>query len=220
MLMLCSGLNLAAHSASGADDSWVDLLGENYRELWRGYKHEAWPAGWVLADGVLSRTEAGDDLMTVADYSDFELRFEWKISPGGNSGVLYRVTPGDEAAYFSGPEYQILDNKADPVGSTSNTSAGSLYALYAPSCDVAHPAGQWNTARLLVRGNRVEHCLNGRKVVDCEIGSDDWNQRVADSKFAEWPKFAKNRAGHIALQEHGAPVWYRKLRIRNLPPNP
>jgi len=217
VLVLCSGLSLAAHSASIADDSCVELLGENYRELWRGYKDAAWPPGWVVADGVLSRAAGGDDLMTVATYADFVLHFEWKISPGGNSGVLYRVSLGDEAAYFSGPEYQILDNTSDPVGSTSNTSAGSLYALYAPSRrDVARPAGEWNTACLSVRGNHVEHWLNGHKIVNCKIGSDDWNERVAGSKFAKWPKFAKNREGHIVLQDHGDLVWYRNIRIRRL----
>lgn len=219
VLSLCLSLILAANSASGADDLCVELLGENYRELWRGYKDAAWPPGWEVTDGVLSRTAEGEDLMTVEAYADFVLHFEWKISPGGNSGVLYRVSAGDGEAYFSGPEYQILDNQAGAVGSTSDTSAGSLYALYAPRRDVALPAGEWNSACISVRGNHVEHWLNGQKIVDCEMGSTDWNKRVSTSKFAEWPQFAKKREGHIVLQEHGAPVWYRKIWIRSLAPN-
>lgn len=203
-----------------ADEPWVDLLGENHRQLWRGYKAESWPPGWEVADGVLTRTAGGEDLMTVAEYGDFDLRFEWRISEGGNSGVLYRVSTGDEAAYFSGPEYQLLDNKADSVGSTSSTSAGSLYALYAPPEDVTRPVGEWNKGRIVVRGRHVEHWLNGQPVVECELESEDWKGRVAASKFKDWPKFGRNRAGHIALQEHGSPVAFRQVRIRALTEKP
>lgn len=213
-------ISLAVQSTSIADDSYVELLGENYQEMWRGYKDAAWPAGWVLADGVLSRTEKSDDLITVATYADFVLELEWKISSKGNSGILYRVSTGDDAPYYSGPEYQILDSEPFSIDSTSPQSSGSLYGLYAPSRDVVRPVGEWNTARILLQGNHVEHWLNGQKIVDCEIGSDDWNERMKDSKFIDWPKFAKNREGHIALQEHGNQVSYRKIRIRKLKPKP
>jgi 3-keto-disaccharide hydrolase len=202
--------------ASIADNSWINLLGEDSRELWRGYKGETWPAGWELCDGVLSRTAGGDDLMTKAVYNDFDLRLEWKISPGGNSGVMYHVSTGDDAPYYTGPEYQILDNQGHPDGGKSETSAGSLYALYSPPKDFTCPVGRWNTARIVVCGNRVEHWLNGHKVVDCRVGNDDWNQRVAKSKFADWPKFAQNHEGYIVLQDHDAPVWFRNIFIRDL----
>lgn len=207
---------LIAGRASIADDSWTNLLGENSRELWRGYKGESWPAGWELADGVLSRTAGGDDLMTKAMYNDFDLRFEWKISPGGNSGVMYHVSTGDDAPYYTGPEYQILDNQGHPDGEKTETSSGSLYALYSPPKDYTRPVGRWNTARIVVCGNCVEQWLNGHRVVACRVGCDDWNQRVAKSKFADWPKFAQNHAGYIALQDHGAPVWFRNICIRDL----
>jgi hypothetical protein len=213
-ICLCSG------QASRADEPWVDLLGDDYRQHWQGYKTESWPQGWEVADGVLSRTEGGDDLMSTKAYNDFEFRFEWKISPGGNSGVMYHVSPGDDAPYFTGPEYQILDNAGHVDGGDKRMSAGSLYALYASERDVTKPVGEWNTARIVVRGNHVEHWLNGHKVVDCRVGSDDWKDRVAASKFVDWPKFAQNHEGTIALQDHDAPVWFRKLRIRELAEKP
>jgi hypothetical protein len=215
--MVCVlALSLVADSAEGADQPWEKLLGDGYQELWRGYKDAAWPQGWVVENGVLTRAKSGDDLMTVAVYADFVLRLEWKISPGGNSGIMYRVSTGDDASYFSGPEFQVLDNVEHRDGKESLTSTGSLYALYAPEHDVVRPVGQWNSTQIVARGNHVEHCLNSCKIVDCEIGSDDWNELVKNSKFAEWPKFGKNREGHIALQDHGDMVWYRNIRIRRL----
>ena len=213
-------LSLAAHSAEVADEPWEQLLGDDSQELWRGYKDAAWPQGWVVENGVLTRAKSGDDLMTVAVYADFVLRLEWKISPGGNSGILYRVTTGDNAPYLTGPEYQVLDDGEHRDGKKAITSSGSLYALYAPEHDVVRPVGEWNSTRIVVRGNHVKHFLNDKKIVDCKIGSDDWNERVKNSKFATWPKFAKNREGHIALQDHGDLVWYRNIRIRRLASEP
>jgi len=207
---------LAAGLAVAGEEGFVSLLEGDVRAHWRGYGDKNWPSGWVLEDGVLHRADKGGDIMTTDAYADFELRLEWKISPGGNSGIIYRASTGDSAAYFSGPEYQILDNKGHPNGKNAKTSAASLYALYAPTSDVSKPAGEWNKARIVVLGNHVEHWLNDQKVVEYELGSDDWKRRVADSKFAEWPKFGKNRQGHIALQDHGDLVWYRNIRIRRL----
>ncbi len=199
-----------------SDQTYQPLLGEGYEKLWRGYKDPAWPSGWKVEYGVLSRVGGGDDLITVEKFADFELELEWKISSGGNSGVMYRVSTGDKAAYFSGPEFQILDDAAHHDGKVASTSAGALYALYAPSEQAVLPAGEWNHSRIVVRGNHIEHWLNGKQIVSAEIGSEDWQRQLKKSKFADWPKFAKNREGHIALQDHGNPVWYQDIRIRRL----
>lgn len=218
LLLLTCGLwlNLSAYAQEPADESWEQLLSDNYQDLWRGYKDAGWPQGWSVEEGVLSRPEGGDDLMTVATYGDFILELEWKISPGGNSGIMYRVSTGDDAPYLTGPEFQILDDSEHSDGEQVSTSAGSLYGLYARENDVSKPAGEWNLARIVVRGDRVEHWLNNKKVVECQVGSDDWNKRVKGSKFAKWEKFGKNREGHIALQDHNDPVWYRNIRVRRL----
>jgi len=180
---------------------------------WRQYKKNEAPTGWSVEDGTLVRTGRGGDLMTVDQYGDYELRFDWKISRGGNSGVIYRVRTGDKASYFSGPEYQVLDDKGKDQ---SKTSSGSLYALYAPKAKEIRPAGEWNTARIVLKGNHGEHWLNGKKVVEFEIGSDDWNKRIAKSKFSKWKQFATVKKGHICLQDHGNKVSYRNVRIKPL----
>jgi hypothetical protein len=203
--------------AKKREQGFTKLLQGDKEKTWVGYNKEAgWPEGWELADGVLYRKSGGGDLQTVEEFQDFDLRFGWKVSEGGNSGVMYRVSREKGPAYETGPEYQVLDNAKHQDGKNPLTSSGSLYGLYAAGEDVVKPAGEWNTARIVVRGNHVRHFLNGKKVVDAEIGSDDWNKRLAASKFASWPKFAKNERGFIVLQDHGDEVWFRNLRIKKL----
>src|SRR5690606_9259833 len=137
----------------------------------------------------------------VKQYENFKLELEWKISEGGNSGIFYgvREIPGQEVAYENSIEMQILDNERHQDGQNPDTSAGSCYALYPPSEDVTRPVGEYNEVRLVVDGGHVEHWLNGVKIVEYVIGSDDWNERIANSKFAEWEHFARYRKGHIGL---------------------
>lgn len=183
---------------------------------WRGYKKDTCPDGWQVVDGALTRVKGGGDLVTVETFDDFELSIDWRIAPRGNSGIMYRVAETEGASYMTGPEYQILDHAGHGDGRNTLTSAASCYGLYAPMKDVAKPAGQWNRARIIARGNHVEHWLNGEKVVEYEIASDDWNQRVARSKFKAWPQFAKVPKGHLCLQDHGDRVEYKNIKIRVL----
>ena len=181
---------------------------------WRGYATETPPAGWKAADGELVREGAGGDLMTVDQYADFELRLDWKVTRNGNSGIMFRVRTGDEFSYLSGPEYQVLDNAGHKDGQSPLTSAGSNYAVHAPVKDVTRPVGEWNEARLIVRGNHVEHWMNGVKLLEYEIGSADWNTRVKASKFARMPMYGLEQRGHIVLQDHGDVVTYRNIRVK------
>lgn len=220
------GAALAVHAAETEKDAqkkaaaekeegaFVRLLEGDAAKLWKGYGREGWPEGWAIADGVLHRSGSGGDLQTVAEFGDFDLRFAWKVAPGGNSGVMYRVSQEKGPAYLTGPEYQVLDDAAHQDGKNALTSAGSLYALYPPAKKVVKPAGQWNKSRIVVRNNRIQHYLNGAKVVDVELGGDEWKEKVAASKFAAWEKFGKNERGHIVLQDHGDEVWYRNVRIK------
>ena len=182
----------------------------------RGYKQEAIGKGWKVEDGAIyfDGTKGSGDIMTKKEYGSFELTFEWKISEGGNSGVMYRVKQGDRAPYLTGIEYQILDNDKHKDGKNRLTCAGSIYAMYPPGDKQPKAVGQWNTSKIVVDGDKIEHWLNGDKVAESEVGSDDWNKKLAASKFATWEKFAKNKRGHIAFQDHRDKVWYRNIKIK------
>ena len=184
-------------------------------EHWRGYQSEEIGKGWKIdGDALQFDGSGGGDIVTKEAFESFELRFEWKVAKAANSGVMYRVTLGDAAPYFSGPEFQILDDAAHADGAGQNTSASALYGLYAPEHKTLRPVGEWNTARIVIHGNHVEHWLNGAQVVTAEFGSEDWNQRVQNSKFKSWEQFGIHAKGHICLQDHGDEVWYRHIRIK------
>lgn len=180
---------------------------------WHVFKREGTP-GWEVVDGALARVGPGGDLVTDRVFGDFELRLQWKVSPGGNSGILFRVSDESERTYHGAPEIQILDDAAHADGASRLTSAGANYGLHPAPEGVVRPAGEWNDVRLVVDGARVEHWLNGRKIVEYELWSDEWNEKVAASKFAEWPEYGMAREGRIGLQDHGDPVYFRSIRIR------
>lgn len=207
----------AAMAQHAGHDNWTPIFDGKTLDGWRGFTSTEPPSGWTIKDGVLARTGPGGDLMTVKEYGDFELALDYRIAPGGNSGIMYRVTTQGERPYWSGPEYQILDNErhADAKNGLDRTS-GANYDLIPPSVNVSKPAGEWNTARIVVRGNHVEHWLNGTKVVEYEFNSPEWNALVADSKFKAWPMYGKATKGHIVLQDHGDLVEFRNIRVKEL----
>jgi hypothetical protein len=180
---------------------------------WRGYRRDALPDGWQVVDGTLARVAQAGDIITVDQFESFELALDWKIERGGNSGIFFHVTETGDYVWQTGPELQILDNEAHRDGLQPHTSAGSNYALHAPTRDVTRPPGEWNSVRLIVNGHHVEHWLNGERIVAYELGSDDWKARVAASKFRDMAGYGRARRGHIALQDHGDPVWFRNIRV-------
>jgi hypothetical protein len=181
---------------------------------WRGFEAAGPDAGWKVKDGTMSPDpKTSKDVISEDQFGDFELSFQWKISPKGNSGVMFHVIEQGDETYESGPEYQILDNAH---GEPPLQQAASLFALYAPTTDATRPPGDWNQGRLRVSHGHVEHWLNGVKVVEYDLGSPDFKARVAASKFKRWPQFASSNTGHIALQNHGDAVWFRDLKIRPL----
>ena len=186
---------------------------------WRGYRQQDVPAGWSAEDGVVAFAPAARgeaSLITTEQFGDFELSLEWKIGPGGNSGIFYRATEAERAPYWTGPEMQLLDNDGHGDGRNPKTSAGSNYALHAPSEDMVRPVGEWNHVRIVVDGASVEHWMNGTRVVTYELWSREWEAAVARTKFQEWPGYGRARRGHVGLQDHGDPVWFRNIKIREL----
>jgi hypothetical protein len=199
-----------AEAAAG----WKLLFDGKSTAGWRGFKTPAPDPGWKATGGALSPDpKSSKDLVTKGDYENFDFTFDWKISPKGNSGVIYHVINVGDETYESGPEYQVLDNAH---GEPPLQRAASLYALYAPAMDMTKPVGEFNHGRIVVDHGKVQHWLNGMKVVEYDMNSADFKARVAASKFKQWPQFATGKAGAIALQTHGADVWYKNLKIRVL----
>ena len=203
----------AAETAAG----WRLLFDGKTTAGWRGWKENSMPAGWQVVDGALTRVAAAGDIITTAKYKDFELVVDWRISPGGNSGIFYRAGEQDSAVYWSAPEMQVLDDARHPDGKSRLTAAGSDYGLYAAPAGIVKPAGEWNRARIIVKGRHVEHWLNGVRLLQYELWSPDWEMRVQGSKFATHPYYGRNTEGYIGLQDHGDRVAYRSIKIRVQP---
>jgi hypothetical protein len=210
----------AAEKAAG----WRLLFDGKTMKGWRGFKLEAIPAGsrWVAQDGMLVRVpgKRTGDIVTVEQFDNLDLKWEWKIAPGGNSGLKYLV---DEAMSKKaddgvGFEYQLLDDDKHPdakKGKDGNRTAGSLYDIVPAGKDkVLHPPGEWNESRVLIEGNHVEHWLNGVKVVSYERGSPELKKMIADSKFKDIPGFGEVTRGHLLLQDHGNEITLRNIKVR------
>ena len=225
-----------ALTAEEQADGWILLFDGESLDQWRGFKADTIPPGWQIEDNLLvfraEHAEEGfGDLMTREQYASFDLSLEWKIAPCGNSGVLFHVTEDSEQEWHTGPEMQIVDategcwsDYQAPEGERAPGSdlkasqlSGANYDLHAPAQNTVKPVGEWNQARLVVDGPHVEPWLNGEKVVEYELWSDEWNEMVANSKFNEYPGYGMNRTGYIVLQDHGMPVWFRNLKIKVLP---
>jgi hypothetical protein len=203
----------AAQSASG----WRPLFDGTNTDAWRGYKTQTMPAGWHIQDGVLTKTGSVEDIVTKDQFGNFELAWDWKLSPGGNAGVFYRGTEEYDHIYWSAPEYQLLDDAGHPDGKSRLTSAGSDYALYPSPAGVVKPANEWNSSMIVANGNTVQHWLNGQKLLEYEINSPDWVAKVKASKFAAYPNYARAAKGYIVIQgDHDGTLSIRNVRIREL----
>ncbi|HEY0241499.1 MAG TPA: DUF1080 domain-containing protein [Gemmatimonadaceae bacterium] len=199
-------------------NEWRSLFDGKTTSGWRSYRKESVGPGWTAVNGVLTRSgEGAGDIITTERFANFELALDWRVSEGGNSGIFYRATEDNDYIWQSAPEMQVLDDAKHSDGKSPLTSAGSNFALYPAPRGVVRPAGEWNSARLVVNGNHVEHWLNGQKLLEYELGSAEWADRVAKSKFSTMPNYGKASEGHIGLQDHGDLVEFRDIRIKVLP---
>jgi hypothetical protein len=207
----------AAQSSTVSAKPWRALFDGKSLSAWRGYKEEAVPSGWRVADGALVKDTQVADIMTKDQFGDFELELEWKIGEAGNSGIFYRGTQEYDHIYWSAAEYQLLDDVKAADNKTRLTCAGSLYALYPSPAGHLKPVGDWNATRIVARGPHVEHWLNGVKLVEYELWSPDWEAKVKASKFNAYPNYGRARRGHIALQgDHAGSLAFRNIRIREV----
>jgi hypothetical protein len=218
------GVLLLAVSAMAADGGWITLFDGKTLNGWAGWRGPVNPV-WKVKDGAIivdrqgvpgTPGQGGTYLRTVREFGDFELEFEWKNAPGGNSGVFYRSTEDEERPQWTGVEYQLLDGGSHPDGKNGEDRwSGAAYALYPPAKGVEPVAvGQWNKSRIVARGKHVEHYLNGKLACTFEFGSEDYRKRVAAGKFATWKKFGVPVKGFIVLQDHGHFTAFRAIRVR------
>jgi hypothetical protein len=206
-----------AESAAG----WRLLFDGRTTNGWRNFRQDSISAGWQVVEGALTRMGGGGepagDIITRAKFRNFELVVDWKVAPGGNSGIFYRASEDDDAIYWNAPEMQVLDDAGHRDGRSRLTAAGSNYGIDPAPAGVVRPAGEWNRARIIVNGAHVEHWLNGVKVVEYELGGAAWEAKVQASKFAPHPHYGRNVEGYIGLQDHGDWVAYRNIKLRVLP---
>ena len=215
-------------SAPETAAGWKLLFDGQTTAGWRGYAKTSFPDhGWVVEDSCLKNEGSGGhhgagggDLVTTEKFDDFDLKFEWRIAPAGNSGVKYFVYEGKTGKSGVGYEYQILDDTKNADSANGpDRQAGALYYLIAPN-DAKHlePVGQFNRSEIIVRGNHVEHWLNGARIVQFELGSPEIKAAIAKSKFRKIRGYGEKMTTVLLLQDHGDAVWFRNLKIRRLDP--
>jgi hypothetical protein len=204
------------------DAGWVSLFDGKTTKGWHTYGKPSADPQWEVKDGAIHLAKSkggGGDLLTDREYGNFDLKLEWKISPKGNSGILFHVHEDPakyEEAYYTGPEMQVLDNNGHSDGKIHKHRAGDLYDLIPCTKETVRPVGEWNEAEIISKNGSLKLFLNGVNVVSTTMWDDQWKTLVAGSKFKQWPDFGSFRRGKIDLQDHGNEVWYRNIKIKEL----
>ena len=218
-------------SRSEQQQGWKLLFDGKTKDGWHSYGRPTAGQAWQVVDGTLyfdtsqrqgRRMIGGGDLVTNQEYENFHLKYDWKISKKGNSGVIFLThedTSKYRQTYFTGLEMQVLDNDGHPDGKIEKHRAGDLYDLIKCSVETVKPVGEWNQAEIRVLNGKLDLFLNGTNVVSTMMWDDRWKQLVANSKFRTMPGFSQYKKGRICLQDHGNPVWFRNIKIRELPAN-
>lgn len=208
----------AAEKAKG----WKLLFDGSSMKGWRTYQNKK-SNSWSVKEGVLyckgsasDKSDLRSDIITLDKFENFELQIDWKISPKGNSGILYMVNEQNKTSYLSGPEYQIIDDLNFPEKLEDWQKTGANYAMDPAPAAAPNPVGQWNHTRIIVNKNHVEHWLNGKKIVEYELYSDKWKKEKSIGKWKDAPGYGMTKKGHIALQDHGSEAWFRNIKILQL----
>jgi len=230
LLTITSLLFMACSSSKTATDNNLAKIEKDagYKLLFDGRSLKGWrtyqnkPAdSWSVVNGALyckgsniDKSDRRADMITTGQFENFDLSLDWKISPQGNSGIIYMVTEEFPAAYLSGPEYQIIDDKNFPSQLEDWQKTGANYAMDAAPAAAPNPVGEWNHTRIMVNKGHVEHWLNGKKVVDYQLWNDAWKQKKAAGKWKDAAGYGMSKKGHIALQDHGSEAWFKNIKIR------
>jgi hypothetical protein len=213
MLLSLAADGLAAEKANKKKNAWVTLFDGSNTDHWRSFRKDELNDGWKIKDGALVRAGRGaGDIITREQYESFVLVLEYRISKGGNSGLMFHVGESESTPWKTGPEIQIQDN----VDGHDPQKSGWLYQFYQAKTDATKPVGEWNELKVRIHPKKSTVWMNGVKYYDFVKGSDEWNALLAKSKFSGMPKFSKLTKGHIALQDHGDEVAFRNIKIRVL----
>ncbi len=205
-------------------DGWQLLFDGSTINGWHKFNDGQINGGWIVEDGELMAlgkgADIGGDIVTDEDYTNFDLRLEWKVSQGGNSGIFYHVKEGKEykAVYSTGPEYQLIDDVGFPQKLEEWQSAGANYAMHLAdkSKKKLKMVGEWNTSRIVVKDAIVQHYLNGERIIEFEQWTKDWYKRKKEGKWKDTKDYAKYKSGKIGLQDHGNKIWFRNIKIKSL----
>ncbi|NOY96218.1 MAG: DUF1080 domain-containing protein [Chlorobi bacterium] len=205
---------------SEQEHGWKLLFNGENLDGWRMFNGGE-VTGWKVVDGVLQNSgvgsDHGGDIITTEPFENFELTLDWKITPGSNSGIFFHVREGVvDAIYKSGPEYQLVDDEGWPTKLRPSQHSGANYAMDAPQNAKTKPTGEWNSAKIIVDGTHVEHWLNGVKVVEYELWSDEWKAMKEAGKWKEEPYYGMAKKGYIGLQDHGGLTMFKNIKIREL----
>lgn len=215
-------------TAQEKKDGWQLLFDGKTTNGWHTYGYNSIMKGWSVKDGSLSldtsdrkevHVPGSKDIVTANEYESYHFKTDWKISPGGNSGIIFNVQEDKSKypnTYQTGLEMQVLDNDRHRDGKIIKHRAGDLYDLISSSSEPVKPIGEWNTAEIILNKGKLDFYLNGVHVIDTRMWDDNWNKMVAGSKFKSMTGFGTFKKGRIALQEHGHEVWFRNIKIRRL----
>lgn len=202
-------------------DGWMLLFDGQTTHGWRSFKEDGMNEGWVVEDGNLvglgKGGDLGGDIITVGQFEDFELSIDWTISEGGNSGILFNVLEGDHSAvYVTGPEYQLIDDVGYPDELQEWQKTGANYAMHNAGNKTLKPVGEFNNSKIRVENGHVIHWLNGAKVLEYDLWTDEWKEKVQQSKWKDYPAYGLAKKGHISLQDHGSVIKFRNIKIKEL----
>ena len=218
----------APAAADSSSNAFVPMFDGKTTKGWHTYGKDSVGGAWKAQDGTLHldaskkrdwQTKNGGDIVSDQEYENFDFKVEWKISRAGNSGIMFYVKEDPakyQYAWYTGPECQVADNDENEDGKLIKHQAGDLYDLMSISKKVVKPAGQWNKVEIVANNGKLDITINNEHVLSTTLWDDAWKKLVAGSKFKEWPDFGTFKTGRIALQDHGADVWFRNIEIKKL----